>query len=83
MPTTFCGASGIPGWDQCIRFNQVPGQSVITAAATGSSNDFDPFKDRQFNRNAFADPNAGRTGNEAFRLGQMPRLWAMRERGVT
>jgi len=71
VPTSFCGASGIPGWDQCIRFDRAPGQQVLTAAAT--SGNFDPFTDRQFNRAAFVDPNAGRTGNEAFRLGNMPR----------
>ena len=71
IPTTFCGAAGIPGWDQCIRFDRVPGQSVLTEAAKSGS--FDPFKDRQFNRAAFADPNAGRTGNTPFRLGNFPR----------
>ncbi len=71
VPTTFCGAQGIPGWDQCIRFDRVAGQQVLTAAAQGGS--FDPFKDRQFNRAAFADPNAGRTGNQPFRLGNFPR----------
>ncbi len=71
VPTTFCGATGIPGWDQCIRFDRVAGQDVLTAAAT--SGNFDPFRDRQFNRAAFADPNAGRTGNQPFRLGNFPR----------
>jgi len=71
VPTTFCGAAGIPGWDQCIRFDRVPGQEILTPAAT--SGDFDPFRDRQFNRAAFADPNAGRTGNQPFRLGNFPR----------
>ena len=71
VPTTFCGAQGIPGWDQCIRFDRVAGQQVLTAAAQTDS--FDPFKDRQFNRAAFADPNAGRTGNQPFRLGNFPR----------
>ena len=71
VPTTFCGAAGIPGWDQCIRFNRVAGQSVLTSAATSGS--FDPFKDRQFNRGAFADPNANRTGNQPFSLGNFPR----------
>jgi len=71
IPTTFCGAANIPGWDQCIRFNRVPGQSVLTGAAT--SGNFDPFRDRQFNRAAFVDPNLGRTGNQPFRLGDFPR----------
>jgi hypothetical protein len=71
IPTTFCGAAGIPGWDQCIRFDRVAGQSILTTSATSGS--FDPFKDRQFNRAAFADPNAGRTGNTPFRLGNFPR----------
>jgi hypothetical protein len=73
IPTTFCGATGIPGWDQCIRFDRVPGQSVLTAAAT--SGHFDPFKDRQFNRAAFFDPNlpSNGRGTGAFRLGNMPR----------
>ncbi len=71
VPTTFCGAAGIPGWDQCIRFDRVPGQSVLSQSVT--SGNFDPFTDRQFNRAAFADPNAGRTGNQPFRLGNFPR----------
>ncbi len=74
VPTTFCGATGIPGWDQCIRFDRVSGQSVLTDVATSGS--FDPFKDRQFNRSAFGDPNAGRTGTQPFRLGNMPRTLA-------
>jgi hypothetical protein len=71
VPTTFCGAAGIPGWDQCIRFDRVPGVSVLSDAYL--SGNFDPFTDRQFNREGFVDPNADRTGNEAFRLGNMPR----------
>jgi len=73
IPTTYCGAQGIPGWDQCIRFNRVAGQEVLTAAAKSGNGSFDPFKDRQFNRAAFADPNAGRTGNTPFSLGNFPR----------
>jgi len=49
----------------------VPGQQILTSSA--QSGDFDPFRDRQFNRAAFADPNAGRTGNQPFRLGDFPR----------
>jgi hypothetical protein len=73
VPTTFCGANGIPGWDQCIRFNRVAGQDVLTAAAKAGNGSFDPFTDRQFNRAAFVDPNLGRQPNDPYRLGNFPR----------
>ncbi len=73
VPTTFCGANGIPGWDQCIRFDRAPGQDVLTEAAKAGNGAFDPFKDRQFNRAAFVDPNANRRPTDPYRLGNFPR----------
>jgi hypothetical protein len=56
VPTSFGCANGVPGWDNCIRFNRVPGQSPINPSVAGGT--FDPFTQRYFNRAAFADPNA-------------------------
>ena len=71
VPTTFCGAAGHTrvGPVHPVR----PGRRPAGPDARGHDGNFDPFTDRQFNRAAFADPNAGRTGNQAFRLGNMPR----------
>ncbi len=70
-PTAFGCAQGIPGWDNCIRFDRVSGQSPLSDAVR--SGDFDPFAGRYYNRAAFVDPNVNRNGG-AYRLGNYPRV---------
>src|SRR5579875_2938000 len=65
QPFGFGCAQGIPGEDNCIRFNQVPGQPLLSAAARNGS--FNPFatgigpdgnpNNSYFNRAFFQDPN--------------------------
>ena len=70
-PVSFGCATAIPGWDNCVRFDRVPGQSVYSAPVLSGT--FDPFVNRYYNPAAFADPNAGRNGG-AYRLGNYPRV---------
>lgn len=88
-PLSFGGASGIPGWDNTIRFNRRPGSTFRSAAsARGQVNPFsvtskgaDPNVNSLFNLNvardavngAFVDPNAARNGG-AYQLGTLPRV---------
>jgi len=77
VPLSFGCATGIPGWDNCVRFNRVSGQSLASAASlNGTLNPFssDPTVNRLFNRAAFADANLGRTPTTPFALGNMPRI---------
>ncbi|MDQ6664923.1 MAG: hypothetical protein M3Z23_11070, partial [Acidobacteriota bacterium] len=70
-PIAFGCAQGIPGWDNCIRFNRVPGQSPLSDAA--KSGHFDPFASRYYNPAAFVDPNLNRNGG-AYQFGNYPRV---------
>ena len=70
QPMSFCCAGGPPAQGS-VRFNQVPGVDILSAAA--KSGDFDPLSDVYFNRAAFADPNAGRAPADPFRFGTMAR----------
>jgi hypothetical protein len=75
QPISFFGEPGIPGFDNGIRPNRVPGQPV-----KGFSGSYNPFSFVAGNRcstgywncGAFADPNANR-GTGAFQFGDMPR----------
>ncbi len=69
VPISFGCANGIPGWDNCIRFNRT-GEAILNPDVTNGG--FDPFVQRYFNRGAFADPNANR-GTGAYQLGDFPR----------
>lgn len=69
VPISFGCANGIPGWDNCIRFDRT-GQAIFNPSVTNGT--FDPFTQRYYNRGAFADPNANR-GNGPYRLGNFPR----------
>lgn len=69
VPISFGCANGIPGWDNCIRFNRT-GQEIFNPNVI--SGGFDPFTQRYFNKGAFADPNANR-GTGPYRLGNFPR----------
>lgn len=77
QPVSFFGAEGIPGFDNGIRFNHVPGQSFLSARARAGR--FDPFDvtgpcngTGYFNCAAFQDPNANRNGG-TWHFGTMPR----------
>ena len=70
-PVSFGCATGIPGWDNCIRFNRGAGQPIYSAQV--SNGVFDPFVNRYYNPAAFVDPNASRNGG-AYRLGDYPRV---------
>jgi hypothetical protein len=70
-PVSFGCATAIPGWDNCVRFDRVPGQNVFSAAVLNGT--FDPFVNRYYNPAAFVDPNAGRSGG-AYRIGNYPRV---------
>ena len=75
QPISFFGEPGIPGFDNGIRPNRVPGQSV-----KGFSGSYNPFSwtpgetctTGYWNCAAFADPNANR-GAGTFQFGDMPR----------
>lgn len=70
-PVSFGCATNIPGWDNCIRFNRVPGQSIYSSTVVNGT--FDPFVNRYYNPAAFVDPNANRNGG-AYRFGDYPRV---------
>ncbi len=70
-PVAFGCAQGIPGWDNCIRFDRVPGQNPLSDQVRNGG--FDPFVNRYFNRSAFVDPNINRNGG-AYRFGNFPRV---------
>jgi hypothetical protein len=88
-PISFGCAPSIPGWDNCVRFNQAPGSSLESSASkSGKVNPFlvtskgaDPNVNSIFNltttrdpaHGAFIDPNAARAGG-AYVLGTMPRV---------
>jgi hypothetical protein len=88
-PISFGCAPAIPGWDDCVRFNQKPGSSLQSAASkAGQVNPFlvtsagaNPAVNSLFNLNttrdatngAFVDPNGARNGG-AYQLGTLPRV---------
>ncbi len=88
-PISFGCAPTIPGWDNCVRFNQKAGSSLASAASkAGTVNPFivassgaDPNLNSIFNLNttrdpvngAFVDPNGARNGG-AYQFGTMPRV---------
>jgi hypothetical protein len=79
QPLTFCCATGIPAFAGSIRFDQVAGQSLYSAAYTsgGFRPSTDPTQNQPiFNAAAFEDPNSA--GNLASRgtyaFGTMPRV---------
>jgi hypothetical protein len=83
QPISFFGANGIPGFDNGIRPNRVPGQRV--KGFTGSYNPFN-FKNTNtigagsgacttgyWNCDAFADPNPNPGMYVPYKFGDMPR----------
>ncbi len=74
QPLPFYCASGVPGWDNCFRFNPVPGQSVYNAAS--SLPNFNPLTTPYLNNNYFVDPNTNPNGPIQF--GQLSRVTSFR-----
>ena len=88
-PLSFGCAANIPGWDNCVRFNQIPGSSFRSAASrNGTVNPFNvpaaganPNTNSLFNLNvtrdaqngAFVDPNASRNGG-SYQFGNISRV---------
>ena len=63
-PISFGCGQGVPGWDNCVRFNRVPGVSPLSPSVLNGT--FNPFVDRYFSPPClyvgqsgcgFADPN--------------------------
>ncbi|MGI8961230.1 MAG: hypothetical protein ACR2IV_15980 [Bryobacteraceae bacterium] len=73
QPFNFCCATGIPGWNHDVRFDQVLGQPLFSQAYL--SGNFDPVTDSLFNSAAFLDPNAPAriSAGGAYQLGNMAR----------
>jgi len=77
IPLSFGCATGIPGWDNCVRFSRAAAQSLQSAAAqNGILNPFssDPTVNSLFNRAAFIDLNAKRSPTDPYTFGNFPRV---------
>ena len=87
-PISFGCAPAVPGWDNCIRYDQKPGSSLESAAAkanhvnpflvTGGANPavnsiFNLTTTRDPANGTFIDPNAARNGG-AYQFGTLPRV---------
>jgi Carboxypeptidase regulatory-like domain len=73
QPLGFGCATGIPGFDNCIRFNLVPGQPIQSAARrNGSFNPGNSANNLWYNPAAFRDPNANVSGNTPYSFGNKP-----------
>jgi hypothetical protein len=78
QPITFCCATGIPGWDNSIRYSRVQGQALAsTSYHAGKLNPFVAGETSFFNPAAFIDPNSTAVrGTGAYTFGNMPRVTA-------
>jgi Carboxypeptidase regulatory-like domain len=76
QPISFCCATPIPGWDNSIRYNRVPGQSLASASyRAGKLNPFVAGENTFFNPAAFSDPNStANRGTGAYTFGNMTRV---------
>lgn len=74
QPLPFYCASGVSGWDDCFRFNPVPGQSVYNPAINQPG--FNPLTTPYLNNNYFADPNPN--PNAPIVFGQLARVTGFR-----
>jgi Carboxypeptidase regulatory-like domain len=74
QPIAFGCATGIPAFAGCIRWNQVPGQPLASAAY--SSGNFNPVTDSMFNSAAFEDPNSlsNLASRGTYAFGDLPRV---------
>ena len=67
QPIGFGSATGIPGWNNNIRWNLVPGQPVESSARRGGSfNPAIPGRNIWYNRAAFVDPNINVTASSGL-----------------
>lgn len=77
-------APGIPGLDNCIYWNRVPGQPIFSKEYL--SGNFDPFTQGVFNKAAFSDPNKNIDGSNGaaiipgtpYVFGNGPRVYSAR-----
>jgi hypothetical protein len=56
QPIAFACATGVPAYNDCIRFNPVAGQTLYSSAWTGGH--FNPITDSAFNAAGLSDPNS-------------------------
>jgi Carboxypeptidase regulatory-like domain len=73
-PLPFYCASGVNGWDNCFRFDLVPGQSVFNPARHQPG--FNPLTTPYLNNSAFVDPNSNPDAPIVF--GTLPRVTGYR-----
>ena len=73
-PIAFSGATGIPSFEGSIRWNLVPGQSLLAGRTKGNGG-FNPFVDHWYNPNAVSDPNDSMriSAGGAYEFGDKPR----------
>jgi Carboxypeptidase regulatory-like domain len=73
QPLGFGCATSIPGFDNCIRWNLVPGQQIESAARrNGTFNPGSASNNLWYNRAAFSDPNANVSGTTPYQFGNKP-----------
>jgi len=81
QPFAICCATGIPAFAGSVRYNQVPGTSLLSSAYTSSG--FNAGTEPMLNINALSDPNApcviftgctGAPSGAPYSLGTMPRV---------
>lgn len=74
QPLPFYCASGVTGWDDCFRFNPVPGQSPFNSAKNQPG--YNPLTTPYLNNNYFVDPNPN--PNAPIQFGQLSRVTGFR-----
>ncbi len=74
QPLPFYCASGVPGWDNCFRYNPVSGQSVYNPAIHQPG--FNPLNTPYLNNSYFVDPNSN--PNAPIVFGQLARVTGFR-----
>jgi Carboxypeptidase regulatory-like domain len=73
QPLSFGCATAIPGYDNCIRYNFVPGQSLrSTARRNGSFNPAVAGSNLWYNPAGVSDPNANITRTTSYAFGDKP-----------
>jgi len=74
LPFYCANDSFMPGWDDCFRFNPVPGQSVYNSAINQPG--YNPLTTPYLNNNYFTDPNPNPAAPIVF--GQLSRVTGFR-----
>lgn len=74
QPLPFYCATPVAGWDNCFRFNPVPGQSLYNPARHQSG--FNPLTTPYLNNAYFQDPNP--SGSAPIAFGTLPRVTGFR-----